>query len=335
MAKRRYRPYRSRKEKSRRRVRYILLALIVLIVGVVIVVKSSSSDGQPKEVQGEMRPIGDILPESETPRQPETPETEPVVIEPEPENESEPEIEQAAEPEPETVEEPEAVRTEPIVETVQDSGNIQVPPEDVGTTSPEAQELIEKAIELRGNGKIVAARDLLNHTLDLKLSSVMRATVKDRLAKLAEVWLFDKAVYESDTLTSYYLVQPGDLLAVIAKQYKVPYEALMRINNIERPELLQAGSADQGGSRAVQCGDLQEQLHDGSVSAECVCEDVSCGAGQGRVRDTCGAVAGQTGRQTDSAQVDGPGYGEGVCRFGAGLSAGIAMDRAGRPGWRC
>ncbi len=234
MAKRRYRPYRSRKEKSRRRVRYILLALIVLTVGVVIVVKSSNRDAEPEAVRQEVRPLGDILPETGIVEdtEPQAVETEPVVSRTESEGAAAAPVTEAPQPD----------EPEPIVETVQDTTGIQIPPEDVGTTSPEAQELIDKAIELRGNGKIIAARDLLNHTLDLKLSSVMRAAVKGRLAKLAEVWLFDKDVYESDQLTSYYLVQPGDLLAVIASRYKVPYEALMRINNIERPELLQAGA---------------------------------------------------------------------------------------------
>ena len=73
------------------------------------------------------------------------------------------------------------------------------------------------------------------------MSATVRAAVKNKLANLAEKWLFSRDVYESDKLTSYYLVQSGDLLAVIAKRYKVPYQALMEVNKIARPELLQAG----------------------------------------------------------------------------------------------
>ena len=230
MAKRRYRPYRTRKQESRRQMRNIMLALIVLAVGVFILVKTSNKNNEPEGVdENDIRPISEILPETET----ETPSDEIAEAEPEfnpPASESEP------------VESPAAVAEEPIVETVQEPSVVQTPPADSGTTSPEAQELIDKANELRGNGKIIAARDLLNHTLDLKLSAVVRAAVKERLAKLADVWLFGRDVYESDKLTSYYLVQSGDLLAVIAKRYKVPYEALMRINDISRPELLQAGT---------------------------------------------------------------------------------------------
>ncbi|MBL7214890.1 MAG: L,D-transpeptidase family protein [Phycisphaerae bacterium] len=230
MAKRRYRPYRTRKQESRRQMRNIMLALIVLAVGVFILVKTSNKNNEPEGVdENDIRPISEILPETET----ETPSAEIAEAEPEfnpPASESEP------------VESPAAVAEEPIVETVQEPSVVQTPPADSGTTSPEAQELIDKANELRGNGKIIAARDLLNHTLDLKLSAVVRAAVKERLAKLADVWLFGRDVYESDKLTSYYLVQSGDLLAVIAKRYKVPYEALMRINDISRPELLQAGT---------------------------------------------------------------------------------------------
>lgn len=235
MAKRRYRPYRTRKQESRRRLRNIALTLIVLFVGIFIVWEFSSKNEQPEVVvENDLRPIRDILPERET----QAPVEEVVIAGPEPESDFNPLASESASKPTET---PTADAEEPIVETVQETTAIQMPPADTGTTSPEAQELIDKANELRGNGKIIAARDLLNHTLDLKLSAVVRAAVKERLAKLADIWLFSKDVYESDKLTSYYLVQPGDLLAVIAKRNKVPYEALMKINNISRPELLQAG----------------------------------------------------------------------------------------------
>lgn len=238
MAKRRYRPYRSRKQQNRRQIRIIILGLIVLIVGAVILVKTTGRE-QPEQANGEeMRPIRDILPETESETN-ESPAEETASSFTPPT-----EIETADTDEPTEAAAPAEAplsEDEPIVETVQQMPAIQTPPVDSGTTSPQAQELIDQANELRGAGKIIAARDLLNHTLDLKLSAVVRAAVKDRMAKLADVWLFSSDVYESDKLTGYYLVQPGDLLAVIAKQFKVPYEALMRVNGIERPELLQAG----------------------------------------------------------------------------------------------
>lgn len=234
MAKRKYRPYQSRKQLSQRRVRNIILALIVLLVGVVVLVKTTGSDSPTEEVSSlDTRSLPDVLPQ---------PETEPETARPAAAPEPKPAVTPVAE---ETKPAPAVtpvVEEKPAAEIVQGPSGIQTPPPDSGSTSPEAQELIDKANELRGQGKIIAARDLLNHTLDLKLSSVVRAAVKERMAILADTWLFDPDVYDTDKLTSYYLVQPGDLLSVIARRNKVPYELLMRINGIERPELLRAGA---------------------------------------------------------------------------------------------
>jgi lipoprotein-anchoring transpeptidase ErfK/SrfK len=241
VTKRKYRPYRSRKQRSQRTMRNIGLALIVLIVGIVILVKSSKDGNSPENNNGtETRSIGDILPrggaETETasgsglpmrvaPIEPKTIEL--VKTTPEPVEEAQEPVVEARQEEPVV----ESVLVPPIVPTIQ---------VDSGKTSPEATAFIEQAIELKGKGKIIAARDLLNHTLDLQLSSTVRAGVKDQLAKLSEIWLFSDDVYESDKLTYYYRVQSGDLLSVIGKRYNVPYEILMKINGIPRPEALQA-----------------------------------------------------------------------------------------------
>jgi lipoprotein-anchoring transpeptidase ErfK/SrfK len=241
VAKRRYRPYRTRKERSRRQMRYITLALIVLVVGVFILVKTSGDNNQPQEANGqEMVPISDILPERETDTG-EVAEEESAFIPPAVETETAETSESSAASE--TAEAVLAVAEKPIVETVQEPlPAINTAIDDSDESSPEAKSFIEKANELRAGGKIIAARDLLNHTLDLKLSAVVRAAVKERMAKLAETWLFSRDVYASDTLTGYYLVQPNETFSVIAPRYKVPYEALMRINNIEDAKRLQAGT---------------------------------------------------------------------------------------------
>ena len=238
MSKRKYRPYRSRKERSQRTLRNVALALIVLIVGIVILVRNTSNDNPPEDNNGiETRAVGDILPN----RVEETeafPEKRVAPIEPETV-----ELVKRSTESVEKVNEPAVadVPDEPEVEVVLAPVAAPAITVDSGTTSPEAQEFIDKANELRGKGKIIAARDLLNHTLDLQLSAVVRKAVKERMAKLADIWLFSKDVYESDKLTHYYLVQSGDLLSVIGRRYKVPYEALMEINDIARPELLRAG----------------------------------------------------------------------------------------------
>jgi len=89
--------------------------------------------------------------------------------------------------------------------------------------------------------KVIEARDRLNELLPLCASEPQRAFVKERLAELAEQWLFSAKVYAEDKLCASYKVGQGDLLTNIGKQYNVPYDVLMQINKIERAELLQAG----------------------------------------------------------------------------------------------
>jgi LysM repeat protein len=89
--------------------------------------------------------------------------------------------------------------------------------------------------------RIIDARERLNETLPMPMSERQRALVKKQLSELADKWLFSRTIFPNDKLTSSYKVLPGDLLAGIGKQYKVPHEILMEINKMSRPEVLQAG----------------------------------------------------------------------------------------------
>jgi LysM repeat protein len=73
------------------------------------------------------------------------------------------------------------------------------------------------------------------------MSEQQRAFVKERLSELAEKWLFSRTIFPQDRLCGSYKVKPGELLSTIGKQFKVPYEILMEINKIDRPEALQTG----------------------------------------------------------------------------------------------
>jgi LysM repeat protein len=109
--------------------------------------------------------------------------------------------------------------------------------------NPQVAELITEAmtyIEAKP-ARIIDAREKLNETLSLPMSEQQRAFVKKRLSELADKWLFSRTIFPQDKLTGSYKVLPGDLLAGIGKQFKVPYEILAEINNMSRPEALQAG----------------------------------------------------------------------------------------------
>ncbi|UCE99221.1 MAG: L,D-transpeptidase family protein [Planctomycetota bacterium] len=88
--------------------------------------------------------------------------------------------------------------------------------------------------------RIIKAREMLNETLSLAMSSQQRASVKKQLSKLADKWLFSRTIYPEDTFCSAHQVRPGELLSTIGKQFKVPYEILVEINNISRPKALRA-----------------------------------------------------------------------------------------------
>jgi hypothetical protein len=91
--------------------------------------------------------------------------------------------------------------------------------------------------------QIIEARNQLNKVLLMALTPEQRETVKSEMAKLANDWLFGPAAFGGDTLCDTYLVKRGDLLDIIGRRFKVPYEFLMRINRIPRPQALQAGRA--------------------------------------------------------------------------------------------
>jgi len=109
--------------------------------------------------------------------------------------------------------------------------------------SPQAAELISEAmscIKAKPAG-IIDARDKLNEALPQPMSEQQRAFVKKQLSELAGKWLFSRTIFPQDRLCSSYKVKPGELLSTIGKQFKVPYEILMGINKISRPNALQAG----------------------------------------------------------------------------------------------
>ena len=110
-------------------------------------------------------------------------------------------------------------------------------------TSPEAKALIESAINDIKAGNIVTARDKLNKTLvpPMKLSPKLLPVVKQQLSALADKWLFSRTPYPADPFTAAYKVQSGDMLSEIGKSYNIPYELIMSINDIKRPEALAAG----------------------------------------------------------------------------------------------
>jgi LysM repeat protein len=116
-------------------------------------------------------------------------------------------------------------------------------PEGTSESNPKVDELVTEAAELLSArpSRIIDARQKLNEALSMPMSEQQRAFVKKKLSGLADKWLFSRAVLEQDKLCGSYEVKPGDKLKTIGRQLKVPYEVLMKINNIARPKALRAG----------------------------------------------------------------------------------------------
>ncbi len=111
-------------------------------------------------------------------------------------------------------------------------------------TEPNSQtaKLIDEATALINvqPSKIIEARDRLNEILLMPMNGQQRTAVKEQLSQLSDKWLFSRTIFPQDTLCVGYKVKPGDSLTTISTEFKVPYEILMQINNIARPEALQA-----------------------------------------------------------------------------------------------
>jgi hypothetical protein len=131
---------------------------------------------------------------------------------------------------------------EPVKVEPNTSSQDTAPPGDVAP-NPDATELISEVLGLMAGdaSKIAEARNKLNQTLKMPMNAQQRLFVKDQLSALANRWLFSRDLFPGDTLCALYKVEPGDQLTSIGKQHKVPYEIIMAINNIARPELLVAG----------------------------------------------------------------------------------------------
>jgi hypothetical protein len=154
--------------------------------------------------------------------------------------------------EPEVTEEPEEIESTASVPPVEVQTEPELPetateptPGPTVEPNPEAAALIAEATALISEKpvKIIEARDRLSQALRMPMSAQQLSSVKNQLSELSNQWLFSRTVFPDDPLCESYQVRSGDRLATIGNKYKVPYEILMTINNISRPEALQAGLA--------------------------------------------------------------------------------------------
>ncbi len=225
MARRYHRPRRRR-----RNVNWIYIIPILLVVAVGIAYKYGPF-GKNKD-QYDTTGITN----SAEANVPELKETEQEIV-----REPKQEPERTPEPLPEL---PTESAPEPILSEVVSKPNL---PEIISVPdvepNPEAAELIAEATALLSEkpSRVIDARSRLKEALRIPMNIQQRTFVKDQLSELADKWLFSREIFPDDKLCGSLLVKPGDQLRVIGKQFKIPYEILMEINNIRQPQNLRAG----------------------------------------------------------------------------------------------
>lgn len=106
---------------------------------------------------------------------------------------------------------------------------------------PRIVALLNEAQRNISEGRSIAARDIFNDVLNMGMDETLRQQVKKQMEGLANDWLFSRNVQLGDNLCTTYKIQQGDVLANVAANFKVPYQFLMKINNINNDKGLQAG----------------------------------------------------------------------------------------------
>ncbi len=138
------------------------------------------------------------------------------------------------------------VQTAPVQNTIQNTAQNTMPSPTIvtppaNTTNPRVAAMLADAQNCINEGKIIVARNTLNDTLNMQMDPATREVVKNLMTNLADQWLFTRVIQLGDDLCTTYRVQSGDMLSSIAARHKVPYQLIMKLNNIPSERSLRSG----------------------------------------------------------------------------------------------
>lgn len=100
---------------------------------------------------------------------------------------------------------------------------------------------IESARLLIDAGKLIEARESLNHVVQREPNSAEGADARALMTNLAEQTIYSPRVFPDDPLMTTRKVAPSELLVKIAGEFNVPHEVIQQINGIADATKVRAG----------------------------------------------------------------------------------------------
>lgn len=95
---------------------------------------------------------------------------------------------------------------------------------------------LKQGMNLIAEGKLIEGRKILSRVLtsgDPSVTASDALAIRDTLASINKSIVFTDRTLENDSLVEIYTIVSGDLLSTIARKYKVTYQLLEQINNID------------------------------------------------------------------------------------------------------
>jgi hypothetical protein len=108
--------------------------------------------------------------------------------------------------------------------------------------SPPAAGFLATAATKRDAGELLAARNIVNDAVRSRsLNAADLAEARRFLGEINQQIFFSNRVFPDDPHCAVHVVQPGESLERIGKQYDIPWEMIQRINNIADPRRVRSG----------------------------------------------------------------------------------------------
>lgn len=223
----------------RRRIskRNLRLLVSLLVIGAGVWFFGLRSPGTPEE---KVRPLTGTRPLEKAPAA-----TEPLAPEPEAGLDRQPAAEPAQQPQP--AEESETLASlsrESITAERPEPVTAFQPPAATRPASPDADRAtraFQAGLAARDENDLLAARKLMNEALHAGLPADKARTARRTLIELAERTLFNRGAVRDDPLAGFHVVQRGEALGKIAKEYAVSAELLAEINHLPDKNFIREG----------------------------------------------------------------------------------------------